>query len=213
MERDANTVVAAFTEEQAHRLTGVSLRQMRYWASDRFFVPSIIMKQEDEKAPLRLYSFRDLVCLKVLSALRNETRVPLHNLREVKERLAHLGDDLWAKTTLYVLGKRVVFDNPETGAREDAGNGQGILEIPLEVVTGDMKRAVADMRRRDDHSVGRIDAKRGGARNPMIAGTRIPVRTIQEFAEAGYSVEQILKEFPSLSESDISAAVSYRPAA
>lgn len=213
MGRHADTVVAAFTEEQAHRLTGVSLRQMRYWASDRFFVPSIILKNEGEKSGLRLYSFRDLVCLKVLSALRNETRVSLHTLREVKERLAHLGDDLWAKTTLYVLGKRVVFDNPETGAREDAGNGQGILEIPLKVVTGDMKRAVADLRRRDDQTVGRIDTRRGGAKNPMVAGTRIPVKTIQEFAEAGYTIDQILKEFPSLSESDISAALSYRPAA
>lgn len=213
METDANTVVAAFTEEQAHRLTGVSLRQMRYWASDRFFVPSIVLGKKEGEPTVRLYSFRDLVCLKVLSTLRNETRVPLSHLREVKDRLSHLGDDLWAKTTLYVLGKRVVFDNPATGGKEDAGNGQGVLEIPLEVVTGDMRKAVSNMRRRDSDSLGQIDVKRGGAKNPVVAGTRIPVRTIQEFAEAGYSIEAILEQYPSLTESDVAAAINYRPAA
>jgi uncharacterized protein (DUF433 family) len=206
-------VVAAFTEEQAHRLTGVSLRQMRYWASDGFFVPSIILGREEGEPSIRLYSFRDLVCLKVLSALRNETRCSLSHLRDVKDRLSHLGEDLWAKTTLYVLGKRVVFDNPVTGGKEDAGSGQGVLEIPLAVVTGDMKKAVADMRRRDSETLGQIDTKRGGVGNPVVAGTRIPVRTIQEFAEAGYSVEAILKQYPSLTEGDIAAAINYRPAA
>lgn len=212
MKKDTNTVVAAFTEEQANRLTGVSLYQMRSWASDGFFAPSIVFGSEAGEPSVRLYSFRDLVCLKVLGQLRNTAKVPLSDLRSVKQRLSHLGPDLWAKTVLYVLGKKVVFEDPRTGKRENA-NGQRVLEIPLLVVTGDMKRAVEDLRKRGDDSVGQIDTKSRGARNPVVAGTRIPVKTIQEFADAGYSADQIISQFPSLTKSDVEAAIKYRPAA
>jgi hypothetical protein len=123
---DSNVVIAAFTEDQVVRLTGVSRRQLRYWATDKFFVPSIKM-EEESLAEMRLYSFRDLLCLKIISSLRNESKVAFPELRKTKNRLSHLGDDMWAKTTLYVHCKRVVFDNPETGQREEASTGQGVL--------------------------------------------------------------------------------------
>jgi uncharacterized protein (DUF433 family) len=212
VDRTQNVVVAAFTEDQANRLTGVSLRQLRYWNQDGFFKPSLEMDGDGDPS-LRLYSFRDLVCLKIISQLRNESRVPLSNLKEAKERLAHLGDDVWAKTTLYVLNKRVVFENPDTGEKEDVANGQGVLQIPLKVVTGDMVEAVQALRRRSDTSIGQIDAKRTGAKNPVIAGTRIPVRSIKDFAEAGYSVDQIVEQYPSLTPDDVRAAIAYKDAA
>jgi DNA-binding transcriptional MerR regulator len=108
---DPNVVIAAFTEDQVVRLTGVSRRQLRYWATDKFFVPSI--KMEDEQlAEMRLYSFRDLLCLKVISSIRNESKVSFGELRKTKTRLSHLGDDLWAKTTLYVHSKRLSSITP-----------------------------------------------------------------------------------------------------
>src|SRR4051794_6182220 len=111
MDGRESSVVAAFTEDQAAKLTGISVRQLRYWDRTGFFVPTLAY--EDRRQPYsRLYSFRDLVCLKVVSALRNEASVSLPHLREVKEKLSHLGDDLWAKTVLYVLKRRVVFHNP-----------------------------------------------------------------------------------------------------
>jgi DNA-binding transcriptional MerR regulator len=88
----STAAIAAFTEEQVHRLTGVSQRQLRYWAQDNFFVPSLAAEDESDLPPLRMYSFRDLVCLKVINALRN--KVPLGELRSVKERLSHLGEAL-----------------------------------------------------------------------------------------------------------------------
>jgi len=62
------SVITGFTEAQVERLTGVSQRQLRYWARDGFFVPSL-KSSDPDLAPMRLYSFRDLVCLKVLSDL------------------------------------------------------------------------------------------------------------------------------------------------
>ena len=206
-------VIAAFTEDQVEKLTGISVRQLRNWDRAKFFAPS--MAYEDRSQPLsRLYSFRDVVSLKILNALRNELNVPLQHLRQVKEKLAHLGDDMWSKTTLYVLNKKVAFENPETRAKEEVVSGQGILQIPLEVVTGDMRRAVDDLRKRDETLVGQIEKKKGIANNkPVIAGTRIPVSTIKAFADEGYTVSQIREEYPTLTEADIVAAINHKDAA
>jgi DNA-binding transcriptional MerR regulator len=78
------SVITGFTEAQAARLTGVSLRQLRYWAADSFFAPSLTMP---DLPHLPLYSFRDLVSLKVLNQLRNKEKIPLQELRRTKEAL------------------------------------------------------------------------------------------------------------------------------
>jgi len=206
-------VVSAFTEDQTVRLTGVTRRQLRYWATDRFFIPSLKM-HEEAFADLRLYSFRDLVCLKIINALRNEIRVSLPELRKTKDKLAHLGDDMWAKTTLYVHRKKVVFVNPETGQKEEASTGQGVLEIPLLVVTGKMEEAVRDMRRRNTNSVGRIERRRSIAQNrPVFAGTKILVEHVQAFHKAGYSVDDICRQYPALTQEDVQAAINFKEVA
>lgn len=206
------TVVSAFTEEQAERLTGVSVRQLQQWSKTAFFIPSL--SRESRRPYGRIYSFRDLVCLKVLNGLRNESKVSLQHLRQVKTGLAHLGDDAWAKTTLYVLNRRVVFDNPETGGKEEIVSGQGVLQIPLKVVHTNMEQAVKDLRKRDRTTIGKITRKRGvvGSR-PVIAGTRIPVSIIKEFHKAGYSIKDICKQYPALTENDVRAAIKHGSAA
>jgi uncharacterized protein (DUF433 family) len=210
---DSNVVLSAFTEDHVERLTGVSKRQLRYWDRTGFFVPSLAYHDRRE-AYSRLYTFRDLVCLKIVNALRNDANVPLPHLREVKEKLAHLGDDLWAKTTLFVLSRRVVFYNPDTANREDVLTGQGVLQIPLIVVSGDMANAVRALWRRDESTLGKIERQRNVAQNQaVIAGTRIPVRSVKAFADAGYSIEQIKREYPTLTEQDIRAAINYDTAA
>lgn len=208
-----NVVVSAFTEDHVVRLTGISKRQLRYWDRTAFYVPSLAY--DDRRAPYsRLYSFRDVVCLKVVNALRNDANVPLPHLREVKDKLAHLGEDLWSKTTLYVLNKRVIFFNPETDRKEDVVSGQGVLQIPLKVVSGDMEDAVRAMRKRDETTFGQIEQHRNVAHNQaVIAGTRIPARAIKAFADAGYSIDGIKKEYPTLTEEDIRAAIAHSSAA
>ena len=204
-------IIAAFTRDQAARLTGVSQRQLRLWDAKGFFAPSLKL---EGGALASLYSFRDLLCLKVIHAIRNEAKIPFAELLKTKQRLAHLGDDLWARTTLYILGKRVVFDDPDTGGRQEASSGQGVLQIPLRVVTGTMEDAVRAMRERKSDLIGTIDRKRSVAQNqPVIAGTRIPVRSLKAFAKAGYSVAQINEQYPGITERDIEAALSYEDVA
>jgi DNA-binding transcriptional MerR regulator len=210
---DAGGLIAAFTEDQTERLTGISKRQLRYWDRTGFFAPSLAY--EDRRAAYsRLYSFRDLVALRIVNALRNEANVPLQQLREVKDRLAHLGEQLWAQTILYVLNRNVIFHNPETGTREEVVSGQAILEIPLKAVSGKLEEAVRSMKQRDASLIGKVERQRNLVHNEVvIAGTRIPVRSIKAFSEAGYSLDQIREEYPTLTEEDIRAAIEYDAAA
>lgn len=206
-------IISAFSEEHAERLTGISKSQLRYWDRTSFFSPSMA-DENRRRSNSRVYSFRDVVCLKVLNALRNDARVSLHQLREVKEKLAHLGDDMWAKTTLYVLNRKVIFFNLETSKREEVVSGQAILEIPLQVVRGNMERAVELLWERDEESIGSVERKRGTVNNkPVVGGTRIPVKAIRAFKDAGYTVDQIQEQYPILTKKDIRAALEYGKAA
>lgn len=206
-------LIEAFSEETASRLTGVTVRQLRYWDRDGFFSPSL--GYDDRSQPhSRLYTFRDVVALKVLNALRNDAKVPLGHLREVKQKLLGLGEELWAETTLYVMNKRVVFVNPETNAMEEVVSGQGVLQIPLSVASSNMREAISRLNQRGPGEIGKFERKRKIANNQLVvAGTRIPVRSIKAFAAAGYSVEQIKSEYPTLNEEDIRAAISHDAAA
>jgi uncharacterized protein (DUF433 family) len=46
----------------------------------------------------------------------------------------------------------------------------------------------------------------------VVAGTRIPTRAIRNFKKAGYTVDQIIAEYPDLTPRDIEAALKYEEA-
>ncbi|WP_161989079.1 MerR family transcriptional regulator [Sphingomonas glacialis] len=119
---EAENIISACSEDQAAQLSGVSLNQLRAWDSNCFFLPSF---SEAKGVPFgRIYSFRDIVTLRALNDLRNTKRIPLRHLRAVSAELAHLGDARWTVTTLYVLGKWVVFVDPRTKVRQEIASGQ-----------------------------------------------------------------------------------------
>ncbi len=42
---------------------------------------------------------------------------------------------------------------------------------------------------------------------PVVKGTRITAQTVLEFLAAGYSVEEVLEEYPSLTKEDVLACI------
>lgn len=210
---DSDQVIGAFSEEQAVRLSNVSLNQLRRWDRDGFFHPSYGVAEKHVPYG-RIYSFRDIVSLRVLNDLRNLKKIPLSHLREVSSHLAHLGDAKWTATTLYVLGKRVVFVDPRTSRREDVVSGQRVFDIPLRVVISSTKHAVMELSERRDDQIGKIvQARFISQSEPVLAGTRVPVTSIKEFAAAGYSTARIIREYPDLTEKDVKAALAFHPQA
>jgi uncharacterized protein (DUF433 family) len=204
-------LVSAFTEQQVERLTGISQHRLRYWDRTDFFSPSYAAPDR-RAAYSRVYSFRDVAALRVLSVLIHQHNVPLQHLRQVSTELGAMNNSAWARTTLYVFGKKVVFE--ENDLRREAGTGQYVIGIPLEKVVSDTKRDIRALSERLPDQIGSISKNKRISHNvPVVAGTRIPVRNIREFADAGYSVEQILKEYPTITAADVHAAIEHHRAA
>lgn len=200
------TLINAFSDATTARLVGLSIGQLRQWDKDGFFRPSL--GEENRRLPYsRVYSFRDIVSLRVISTLRNEHKVSLQHLKKVAERLKSLGDDAWSTTTLYVLNKKVVFDNPSSGQREEIVSKQRVLEIPLRVVASDLRRDVNKLTERSPEDFGRVSSSRFVMNGEqVIEGTRIPLRSIFSYFEMELGDERILSDYPDLSAQDIRIA-------
>lgn len=206
---DISNVVAAFSEEQIERMVGLSKGRLRYWAKTGFFAPSFI--EEDGRLPYsRFYSFKDIVALRTLEILRIQNNVPLQHLRKVAEKLSHLKDSLWTQTTLFVVNRKVVLVNPETEQPQEIVSGQYLLGISLQRIINDTEGDVVLFRKRVPETIGRVAQSRAIARNALvIAGTRIPVGSIIRLHEDGYSSQEIMEEYPDLTEDDITAALRH----
>lgn len=208
--QDDEIVIAAFSEEQVERLTGISKRQLRYWDRTNFFKPAFV-NDNRRVAFSRIYSFRDVASLRILNVLRNQYNVPLQHLRKVAEDLPQLSDAKWISTELFVLDRRVVFVEPGTDQYREILSKQYVIGIPLSVVVSDTKRDVERLQEREKEDVGKVARGRNVRHNALvIAGTRIAVKTIKRFAEDGYSIKQIMKEYPTLTEIDIKAALKHK---
>ena len=206
----SNVIISAFSEEQVVRLTGVSKDQLQYWDRTGFFSPALASDNR-RVAFSRIYSFKDVASLRVLNVLRNQYKVPLQHLRQVATNLAQLSDAKWTSTELYVLNKKVVFTEPNTKKYREIHSGQYVMGIPLHVVVQDTKRDVECLLNQRNGSIGTVERARYVSHNaPVISGTRISVATIKRFAEDGYSIEDIKKEYPTLTEADIRAAIAHK---
>jgi DNA-binding transcriptional MerR regulator len=203
-----SNIVRAFTEEHVERLTGLSKSQLRYWDRTGFFAPSFA--DEGRGRGGRIYSFHDVVGLRTLGILRKDHRVPLQNLRRVAEKLSHMKRDLWTKQVLYVQDKRVQIIEEETDLVIDPVSGQYANGLALQAVMADVDQMSAHLQQRLPSQIGQISQHRFVVHNAtVIAGTRVPTAAIKQFHDAGYGVDEIMREYPGLTEADIRAALSH----
>lgn len=202
-------LIAAFDEDHVVKLTGVSKSQLRYWDRTDFFVPSY--SDTDRRGPFsRVYSFKDVVSLKVLNVLRNQFGVSLPHLREVSLRLGKLGDARWTAVKLYPVNKKVVWFEPNSKLPQEIASGQLVVPVVLSDFIAHTKSDVSKLSVRDKSTFGKVEKTRYvGHSAAMVAGTRIPVRAVKAFADAGYSSAEILVQYPDLTKADVRAALKY----
>ncbi|MFA6986335.1 MAG: DUF433 domain-containing protein [Arenimonas sp.] len=199
-------VIAAFDEDHAIRLSGVTKSQLRYWVRSDFFAPSF--SDTSHKAFARVYSFNDIVELKVLNMLRNTFRVSLPHLRAVKEKL---GSRPWSGVKLFVHKRSVAWVEPKSAKHQEIASGQYIVPVALDEIVNATKGELARMKERDKSTVGKILKSRFVNHNAaVIAGTRIRVSAVKAFSEAGYTPAQIVREYPDLTKDDVKAALAYK---
>ena len=190
-------------------MTGVSKGQLRYWDRTDFYKPAF-GEENRRKAYSRIYSFKDILALRVLNVLRNQYSVPLQHLRNVANDLKGLDDEKWTKTELFVLNRRVVFVEPGSKKYREIVSKQYVMGLPLGVVLSDTRRDVEKLNSRTKEKIGKFERGRYINHNALvIAGTRIPVATIKQYGEDGYNIDEILTEFPTLTRDDVKAALRF----
>lgn len=206
---DDTPVIFAFSIEHVSRLTGLSKSRLLDWDRAGFFKPEHVAEKRGALHG-RIYSFQDVVGLRTVATLRTVFKVPMWHLREVAAELERHFEKPWSETTLYVLKRRVQFDEPETGKIREVKDGKQYALLPLKSVAGDVRDGVEKLRKRAPEKIGLIERHRNVAHNAwVVAGTRIPVKAIRDFSEAGYAPADILKEYPSLTISDVKSALKH----
>jgi DNA-binding transcriptional MerR regulator len=95
----------AFTSREAEQVSGVPFFTIDYWGRTRFLVPSIARGEGRGKGRQRMYSYGDLVRLRIARELR-EQKVSLETLRAILEGLAGLGNEI-AKARFILVGSEV----------------------------------------------------------------------------------------------------------
>ena len=208
-----DNVIGAFSEEQVESLTGLSRAQLRRWNRSEFIRPEFRINDNTRKPFSYIYSFKDLLKLRVLNQLRNVYSVPMGELRRVEQELSHLGDAKWTSQKLWVHNRRVVFEEPESCQKREVSSKQFVAEIALEIVTSDARQDIHKMNRRNGGEVGRIEKRRHlHSSEPVFAGTRITVDAVIGFMNARFSDAEILVQFPDLQADDLRAAREYAEA-
>lgn len=201
-------IIGAFSEDQVARLTGLSKNQLSSWRRSGLVSASFSDRDATGRAFSNIYSYKDLLKLRVMGQLRNVFGVRPAELRKAGDKLDKIiGEDAWTKTRLWVANRKVVFREPESLKHREIASGQFVHEIALEVVTKDARDDIARMNDRPASEKGKIvKVRQLMSSAEVFAGTRIPVSVVRQYIEAGHGTEEILSEFPTLTIEDVEAA-------
>ncbi|MDR7034404.1 DUF433 domain-containing protein [Mesorhizobium sp. BE184] len=206
-----NAVISAFSEDHAVRITGLTKGQLRAWDRRGFFIPKLAYEKRYH-AYSRIYSFKDVVGLKTLSVLRNRFHVSFVELKRVAAELTKRGYDHWADTKLYVVKKAIHFFDRDTGKVESLRDGQFAM-LPIIDVINEVEIKITELKTRSNSQIGHVNRNKYLMRNSwVVSGTRIPTAAIRRYFDAGYSVDHILKEYPSLTREDVRTALNHENA-
>ena len=153
-----------YDSKTVSRIVGVSLRQIQYWDEQGFVRPSI--KLAGGRGTKRLYSFHDLVCLKVIKDLARHGL----SLRKIRRCLRPLRDHP-AKTSRLAQSLKYLTDGESlvviTDDRQkilDAMERQFVLSLGIgnlvRELNGDVERAARRPGRQGDRGLGKLREKR-----------------------------------------------------
>jgi DNA-binding transcriptional MerR regulator len=117
----------------ACQIAGITYRQLDYWARTGLVVPAI--RTASGSGSQRLYSFKDVLVLKVVKRLL-DTGVSLQNIRVAVEHLRRRGVHDLARITLFSDGTTVYECTSPEEVVDLLQGGQGVFGI---AVSGAMK--------------------------------------------------------------------------
>lgn len=138
---DADDVVG-YRGVTACHAAGISYRQLDYWARTTLVVPSV--RDASGSGTQRLYSFRDIVVLKVVKRLL-DAGVSLQNIRKAIETLRQSGEEDLAGITLISDGTTVYECRSAEEVVDLLQGGQGVFGIAISGAFKEIQGSLAQL--------------------------------------------------------------------
>jgi DNA-binding transcriptional MerR regulator len=127
---------------QTCKIVGITYRQLDYWTRTGLVIPSV--QPATGSGTQRLYSFNDLLQLKVIKSL-TDAGASLQKVRQAIEYVRdHLSDD-WSRVTIVTDGSGVYACTSDAEVVDLLHRGQGVLgaivdvEMVREQLTGTLR--------------------------------------------------------------------------
>jgi DNA-binding transcriptional MerR regulator len=157
----------AYNSKFASRIVGVTLRQIQYWDEQGFVRPSI--KVARGRGSKRLYSFHDLICLKVVKDL-TDYGFSLHKIRRCLRRLRRYSPDARQpiETLRYVTdGKDLFVITSDRAQILSAMERQFVMSLGIgnlvRELNGEIQRATSGTATKRSPSLRQFAEKRSGS--------------------------------------------------
>jgi DNA-binding transcriptional MerR regulator len=122
------------------KVVGISYRQLDYWARTGLVTPSV--REAGGSGTQRLYSFQDLVLLKVIKRLL-DAGVSLQRIRQAIEFLQDHMKRAPQGITLMSDGSSIYACESEEEIIDLVKRGQGVFAIALDAVWNDLSGSLA----------------------------------------------------------------------
>ncbi|SHJ58836.1 MerR HTH family regulatory protein [Tessaracoccus bendigoensis DSM 12906] len=124
----------------AHRVAGITYRQLDYWARTGLVVPSI--RNAEGSGTQRLYSFRDILLLRVVKRFL-DVGISLQQIRVAIEHLNHRGSQDLTELTLVSDGFSVYEVTSANELFDLTRGGQGMFMISVSSVWRELEGTLA----------------------------------------------------------------------
>jgi DNA-binding transcriptional MerR regulator len=111
------------------KIVGITYRQLDYWARTGLVRPSVM--DANGSGTQRLYSWRDLVELKVIKQML-DAGISLQSARKAVESLRSFDHDL-ASVRIVLQGPNVVLAESDEQVMDLLRGGQGVLSMVLDI--------------------------------------------------------------------------------
>ena len=187
----------SYEPKLAAALSGATLRQLSHWRNARTGTGALLVPETSAARPI-LYSFRDVVTLRICVSLRQEA-----SLQKIRRALNTLREDLHEGD--HLSSYRLVADR-DAIYLADSDHAVDLVRSKGNVVIHEMVNVLAPFYREGRHIPALLEprplvsvdpAVRGG--EPVIEGTRVPAAEVAALMRDGIAPEQISDFYPSVS--------------
>ena len=136
----------------ACQAAGISYRQLDYWARTGLVVPSV--RSASGSGSARLYSFRDVLVLKVIKRFLS-AGVSLQNIRSAVEHLKLRGSEDLSSITLMSDGASIYECTNSDEVYDLLQGGQGVFGIAIGRVWNEVEGSLIALK--DERSIAGLD--------------------------------------------------------